>query len=51
MKKTFEIKFLDHIEAETYEEACAQLKDWIDINDGDITAFEVKEINEINQNS
>jgi hypothetical protein len=45
-KKTFEITFLDHVDADTYEEACNILKEWIDINDGDITAFEIKELNE-----
>ena len=51
MKKTFEITFLDHVEAETYEEACNILKDWVDINDGDIRAFDIKEINENKQNA
>jgi|TARA_R100001460_G_C3521778_1_gene172624 hypothetical protein len=48
-KKTFEITFLDHVEAETYEEACNILKEWIDINDGDIRAFEIKQLNEERQ--
>ena len=50
-KKTFEVTFLDHIEAETYEEACNILKEWIDINDGDIRAFDIKEVNEQKQNA
>jgi len=49
-KKTFEITFLDHVEAETYEEACNILKEWIDINDGDIRAFDIKEAKETNEN-
>ena len=48
-KKTFEITFLDHVEAETYEEACNILKEWIDINDADIRAFDIKEVKEVKE--